>query len=100
MIVLHSLIAAFILFLTIARAIVNAKIYNNLHKSDQKMMYSATNTSKKELDRSNESILFAFYCSFVIIWFKFKKNDIKLVILNYFLVILTALIVLLLIKIK
>lgn len=91
-----SLLTPFIIIilvaLTIARAIINAQIFNNLHASNNEMMLTARDTSSEEIDKSNESVLFALYCALVMIWFRFKKTDLKWVLLNYFLTIITILI--------
>ncbi|MEM7110072.1 MAG: hypothetical protein AAF519_17725 [Bacteroidota bacterium] len=59
--------------ITIARAIINANIYNRLHETDQKMMIS-TDDQFIDTDDSAESVLFAAYCALILIWIRFKKK--------------------------
>ena len=78
--------------LTIVRAVINSNIYNNLHDTDQKMMISADGKST-DMNDSGESFLFAVYCALILIWIRFKKIDLKWVMVNYGLVIITSLII-------
>ena len=80
----------FIIAITIARGIINAKIFNNLHNTETEMFVSAKDTSRQEIDKSSESLLFAIYCSLVFVWFQFKKEDTKYVIYNYLLSLITG----------
>tara|TARA_R110001606_G_scaffold344511_1_gene493239 strand:+ start:17098 stop:17397 length:300 start_codon:yes stop_codon:yes gene_type:complete len=79
--------------LLIARSVINSKIYNRLHGTSQEMIYSSINTSDEEIDKSSESILFAIYCSLIIVWFKFRREDLTLVIANYVLSALSILLI-------
>jgi hypothetical protein len=73
--------------------VINSKIYNSLHNTSQEMIYSSINTSDEEIDKSSESILFAIYCSLIIVWFKFRRKDLRLVIANYVLSALSILLI-------
>lgn len=85
-----AILIILIVAITIARGIINAKIFNNLHDMDIEMFVNAEDTSPEEIDKSSESLLFAIYCALVIIWFKFKKEDLRYVVYNYLLCLLTA----------
>ncbi len=60
---------------------------------NNEMMVSAVDSTPEELHRSDESILFALYCVFIFVWFKFKKADRLLVFYNYILSIVTIAII-------
>ncbi|MEM8565273.1 MAG: hypothetical protein AAGF85_02345 [Bacteroidota bacterium] len=77
--------------ITIARAVINANIYNRLHETDQKMMVSTDDQSIGTND-SAESVLFAAYCALILIWIRFKKADLKWVLINYIMIGMTGLI--------
>ncbi len=89
-----ALLITLIVAITITTGIINAKIFNNLHDMNIEMFVNAEDTTPKEIDKSSESLLFAIYCALVIIWFKFKKEDIKYVIYNYILSLITAALIL------
>lgn len=93
MTIIQAVAIVFIVAITIARAILNARIYNNLHDTAQEMMYTGLDTSSEEIERSEESVLFALYCSLIIIWIRFKKEDAFKVFINYILCGATAIVI-------
>ena len=85
MIIVKGLIIAALTIITFLRAFINAKIYNNLHGTDQKLMINQEDASRESADKSSESLIFAVYCVLIFIWFKFKKGNGKDVLYNYLL---------------
>jgi multidrug efflux pump subunit AcrB len=82
----------FLIALSIGRAVLNSRIYNNLHDSQNEMIYSASDATTDEIDKSNQSFLFAIYCVLIFIWFRFKRTDLILVIWSTLLSLITVLI--------
>lgn len=60
-------ISVSLIVITIARGVINASIYNKLHNTNELMIYTADNTSRDEIDKSNGSMLFAIYCILIFV---------------------------------